>query len=455
MSELRIIDDYRCIIENVHTYRYRYIVYLSGRMGLAKSTNISAALLIGGLLRPLRVVCVRETQNSIKDSVYTQLCDCIREHGLPYTIFRESIVGPNGTEFIFKGLRDTNQHNIRSMTNIDVCWVEEAQSLSATSWESLVPTIRKKGSFIIISGNPDEESDIVYQEFGPNSDRRPDAYYCYKDYRYNPFELPESTMLDIEMMRKNRPDEWRRVYLGKLRTMSDMPVVKSWSAKNVGVGQKSAKIYWSLDFNVNPQCSVIAHWNGDRDFYFSDEIVLANAATLDVAEEFVRLYRKKYNGQMVIINGDASGRNRSSNSEYSNYAIIQNVLTKHKVPHRFNVPKANTSIRNRVSNFDYHVHGIDGKEHILVDPSCVHLIHACKLLGYDKQGNIIETPARPGMKTIDYAKSHIFDAASYCVMINDPVLQQFLKKEKPRILTLRERFEASARQAASGRRTTI
>ena len=66
---LNIIRDYKCIIDNVFNYRYRYIVYLSGRMGLAKSTNISAALLIAGCMKKLRRLCVRETQNSMRPSV--------------------------------------------------------------------------------------------------------------------------------------------------------------------------------------------------------------------------------------------------------------------------------------------------------------------------------------------------------------------------------------------------
>ena len=444
---LEIIRDYKSIIDNCFDYKYRYIAFLSGRMGLAKSTNISAALLVAGCMKKLRILCVRETQNSMRESVYTQLCDCIREYNLPYIIQRETIIGLNGTEFIFKGLRDTNQHNIRSLTNIDICWVEEGQSISVTSWESLDPTIREKGSFIIVSGNPDQESDVIYQLFGEDAPRRPDCFYCYKDYRYNPFKLPDAILTNIELMKKNRPADYERIYLGKLRVASDRPVVRSWDpVANVGVGEESDTIYWSLDFNVNPQCSVICHWDGNHEFYFSDEIVLENSSTYRVAEEFVKIYKKKYNGRNLIINGDASGRNRSSNSEYSNYAIIEQVLTQARIRFDFQVPKANTSISNRVNNFDWHVKGLDGRRHILVNPDCRHLCHACKLLSYDGKGNIIEIPAKPGMKTIDFAKSHIFDAASYCVMINDPVLEDFMKVEKTKTQTLREMWLASLRK---------
>ena len=311
-AELELISDYLPIYENLDNPRYSYFVFLSGRNGLAKSTNIATVLLMCAMKKRVKIACVRETQNSIKDSVHAQISDIIIEHELPFKIYNESIYCPaTGSEFIFKGLRETNQHNIRSMAGVDIAFIEEAQAISPTSWDSFDPTIRKEGSFIIIAGNPDEESDIVYQLFGETAERRPDTYYCYKDYRYNPFDLPAAMMTKIEMMKRNRPEDYERVYLGKLRTHSARPVVKSWdSVENVGIGRLSKKIYWSLDFNVNPQCSVICQWNGDHEFYFSDEIVLENASTYRVAEEFVKLYRQKYNGHTVVVNGDASGRNR-------------------------------------------------------------------------------------------------------------------------------------------------
>lgn len=451
MIRMDIIADFRPIILNIHQYRYRYLAYLTGRMGLAKSTNISKALLVAGLMKPLRILCARQTMSSIKDSVHAQLCDIIKAYNLPYVIYNDTIKAPNGTTFIFKGLQETGIHNIRSMTNIDICWLEEGQSVSKSSWESLVPTIRTKGSFIIISANPVDESDIVQQLFGPDAEPRDDTFVCYKDFRYNPFLLPPAILHDISLMKKNRPNDYDDIYLGHIRKASDHPVVRSWNSDvNIGVGRKSHAIIWSLDFNVNPQCSVICHWDGAHDFYFSDELVLENAPTSKVAEEFVKLYREKYDGQPLIINGDASGNNRSSNSEYSNYAIIEQILTREKIRFDFQVPKRNTSISNRISNFDWHIRGVDGKPHILVDPECRHLIHACKLLGYDDDGKVIEIAARPGMKTIDYAKSHIFDAASYCVMINDPVLETWVKTPKPKLVSIKEMWEQSLRKLVKG-----
>lgn len=445
--ELSIVDNFRPIIENAVNYKYRYFAYLTGRLGLGKSQNISSALLVCGLLKPLRILCCRQTMSSIKESVHAQLASVIKEYNLPYEIYNDSIRASNGTIFFFRGLQETGEHNIRSMTNVDICWVEEGQSVSRASWESLDPTIRKKGAFIIISANPDQASDVVYDLFGETAPRRDDTFYCYCSYLHNPFPLPEAILKNIALMKKNRPADYEKIYLGKLATTGDSPVVKSWSQDNIGVGRVGHKIIFGLDFNFTPQCSVICHWDGKHDFYFSDEIVLEHVSTLTVAEEFVKIYKQKYQGCKVIINGDASGRARSSNSEYSNYAIIENVLVKHKVPFTFDVPQSNPSVSNRVANFDWHVKGLDGKRHILVDPSCRHLIQSCKMLSYDKNGKIEEPAWRPGMKTIDYAKSHIFDAASYCVMTNDPVLEQFAKPKKSRIVSLRESFERDMRRS--------
>ena len=448
-TQIEIISDFRPIIENIEEFKYRYLVYLTGRTGLAKSTNISKALLICGLMKPLRILCCREHMVSIKDSVHAQLKDIIREFGLPYVVYNDTIKAPNGTTFIFKGLQESGAQDIKSLSNANICWIEEGASISKASWESLIPTIRAKNSFIIISANPDRESDLVYQFFGPNAPKRDDAFVTYKDFRYNPFPLEPSLLHDITLMKKNRPEDYDNVYLGHLIRKVDHPVVRSWDGdRNIGVGKTSHTIIWSLDFNINPQCSVICHWNGVHDFYFSDELVLENSPTSRVAEEFVKLYRAKYDGKLVVINGDASGNSRSSNSEYTNYAIIEQILTKERIRFEFQVPRKNTSISNRISNFDWHIKGLDGHPHILVNPECRHLIHACKLLGYDSDGKVIELAARPGMKTLDYAKSHIFDAASYCVMINDPVLEDFVKSPKPQTQTIRDMWERDLQKVA-------
>lgn len=146
----------------------RYKVAYGGRGG-AKSWGFARALLILGLKKSLRILCARETQKSIGDSVHKLLSDQIAELRLDdrYTILKSTITGTNGTEFIFVGIRQ-NVQNIKSYENCDIAWVEEAQSVSRYSWNVLIPTIRKEQSEIWVSFNPDLESDETYQRFVVN-----------------------------------------------------------------------------------------------------------------------------------------------------------------------------------------------------------------------------------------------------------------------------------------------
>jgi phage terminase large subunit len=144
----------------------RYKVFWGGRGG-AKSWNFARALLILGAQRPLRALCTREVQKSIKDSVHKLLSDQIQSLGLGahYEVLQTEIRGINGTELIFSGLSSQTAESIKSFEGIDVCWVEEAQKVSDASWKILIPTIRKSGSEIWISFNPDVEHNATYQRF--------------------------------------------------------------------------------------------------------------------------------------------------------------------------------------------------------------------------------------------------------------------------------------------------
>jgi phage terminase large subunit len=143
----------------------RYKVLYGGRGG-AKSWGVARALLVIGVKKPTRVLCAREFQNSIGQSVHKLLSDQIIALKLEsfYEITQNSIRGKNGSEFSFVGLKN-NVTNIKSYEGVDICWVEEAQSVSKTSWNVLIPTIRKEQSEIWITFNPELESDETYQRF--------------------------------------------------------------------------------------------------------------------------------------------------------------------------------------------------------------------------------------------------------------------------------------------------
>lgn len=148
---------------------HRYKAIRGGR-GSGKSWGCARALLISGTQKPLRVLCTREVQKSIAQSVHQLLQDQISELGLQgfYQVLNTEIRGINGTQFFFSGLSDQTAESLKSFEGVDVCWCEEAQAITKRSWDILIPTIRKPDSEIWITFNPQLESDETYQRFVVN-----------------------------------------------------------------------------------------------------------------------------------------------------------------------------------------------------------------------------------------------------------------------------------------------
>lgn len=144
----------------------RYKVIHGGR-GSAKSWSVARALVSIGATKPIRVLCARETQKSIQESVHRLLKDQIESLGLEqfYTIQENKILGTNGTEFTFAGIRQQGVFNLKSYEGTDICWVEEAQVVTKKSWDVLIPTIRKPGSEIWVTFNPELDTDETFSRF--------------------------------------------------------------------------------------------------------------------------------------------------------------------------------------------------------------------------------------------------------------------------------------------------
>ena len=143
--------------------RIRFKSADGGRNG-GKSHDIATCALMRGFEQQLIIVCLREFQKNLADSVHRLLSNKIREDeafSKFYTIQRDKIIGNNGTEFVFSGIR--NAVNFKSFEAADIAWVEEAQTISQNSLDILIPTIRKPGSEIWFSFNPYDENDPIYQ----------------------------------------------------------------------------------------------------------------------------------------------------------------------------------------------------------------------------------------------------------------------------------------------------
>jgi phage terminase large subunit len=195
----------------------RYKVAYGGRGG-AKSWGYAQALIIQGFQRKLRIICTREYQNSMKESVHQILSDQIDRMNLNnfYEVLQSAITGRNGTEFIFAGIK-TNPRKIKSTEGIDICWVEEAEKVSKDSWQMLIPTIRKDGSEIWVSFNPDEETDPTYQRFVDNPP--PGAIVKEVNWRDNPW-FPEVLRKEKDYLASVDMDAYEHVWEGKCRRSS-------------------------------------------------------------------------------------------------------------------------------------------------------------------------------------------------------------------------------------------
>jgi phage terminase large subunit len=161
-------------------------VLYSGR-GAGKSWGVARALLIQAANEPLRVLCARETQKSIRDSVHKLLSDQIELLGMQsvYTVLQSTITNALGSEFVFTGLSDQTVESVKSFEGIDRCWVEEAQAFTDRSWNILMPTIRKPNSETWITFNPELDTDPTWVRFVENP--YPKSIIIPLNYRDNPW----------------------------------------------------------------------------------------------------------------------------------------------------------------------------------------------------------------------------------------------------------------------------
>jgi phage terminase large subunit len=196
----------------------RYKILYGGRGG-AKSWGIARALLIQGASKPLRVLCAREIQKSMKESVHQLLKDQIAALGLEgfYQVLNDEIRGANGTLFVFAGLKH-NVTNIKSKEGIDIVWVEEAQAVSKHSWDTLIPTVRKEGSEIWVSFNPELDTDETYKRFVLNP---PEGALVVKvNWSDNPW-FPDVLRAEKDALKAKDEDAYLTVWEGYCRQTLD------------------------------------------------------------------------------------------------------------------------------------------------------------------------------------------------------------------------------------------
>lgn len=197
----------------------RYKVLHGGR-GSGKSWAVARALILQGAGKPLRILCAREVQKSIKDSVHRLLTDQIQAMGLGafYEVLDTEIRGKNGTLFLFAGLAQHTVESIKSFEGVDIVWCEESQVVTKRSWDVLTPTIRKTGSEIWLTLNPDMESDETYQRFVAHP--LSDSLVIQANWKQNPWFGGVLEKERQDTLRRD-PDNYANIWEGQPKRVSE------------------------------------------------------------------------------------------------------------------------------------------------------------------------------------------------------------------------------------------
>jgi phage terminase large subunit len=240
----------------------RYRVAYGGR-GSGKSYGVAERAMLFALQNPgARLLCAKETQNTLSDSSLAIIKRVIHDHGLDAAFMqtKHGLSCKNGAEFIFKGLQHPDR--IRSFESVTFCWVEEATHVSNEAWEILIPTIRADGAEIWITFNPDQESDPTYQLFVLTD--RPDIERRLVNHDDNPL-FPEALQRELEWDRAHDADKYLHIWEGQTRAFTEAQVFHGkWR-----IGQfempENAQFYLGADwgFSQDPtallRCYIVAN----------------------------------------------------------------------------------------------------------------------------------------------------------------------------------------------------
>jgi phage terminase large subunit len=274
----------------------RYLVAWGGR-GSAKSISIARRLILAARSETTRILCTRQLQKSIKDSVHAMIKQEVIKMGMEneFDVQRDTIVcKKTSTDFIFAGL-EHNITEIKSTYGVKYCWLEEAQNVNITSWKILRPTVREAKSQFLVSFNPDLETDAVYKMFIKNP--RDNMIVKRVNWQDNPF-FPDVLMEEMLEMKELDYEEYLHVWEGHTRKILEGAIFGKQMRAAVDGGRVRR-------VPIDPQLPVHTFWDlGRRDstaiwfaqrvggeYHFVD---YHEASGMDMSYYLMVLQEKKY-----------------------------------------------------------------------------------------------------------------------------------------------------------------
>lgn len=340
------------------TKKARYKVAFGGR-GSGKSWSIATALIILSLKSKCRILCTRQLQTSIKDSVHKLLCDRINDLELLdyFTITKDSIRCYNGSEFLFKGIQN-NVMEIKSMEGIDYCWVEEAQSVSNESWDILIPTIRKEGSEIWISFNPERDDDPTYQRFVLKPP--PDCISALINY-YDNKHFPDVLRQEMEYCKKVDYSRYENVWLGQTAKETEAQIFKGKFEVVEFEADEGTQFFLGADWGFAADPSVLVRCFIENKCLFIDYEAYGVGVEM---EELPKLFDTVPESRKWVIRADCARPETISYVKRHGFRCIA-------------APKWKGSIEDGI---EY----MRSFEKIYIHPRCKHLIEEFKFYSYKK-----------------------------------------------------------------------
>lgn len=270
MPSIQIPKKLKPVFKGKARYRGAY-----GGRGSGKSMSFASMLLVLSIQKPLRILCAREFQVSIRDSVLKELKNAIDHFGLNqyFDVGTHYLRGTNGSEFLFKGLRN-NIDGIKSLSQIDICWVEEADRVSERSWQFLLPTIRKENSEVWLSWNPEIEGSATDKRFLQNQPPKSKIVEInFSDNPWFPSVLNDERLYDLE----RNPEIYKHIWEGDYNRNSNALVFNGyfvikefdqhvdfdvWSGPHFGL---------DFGFSTDPMACVRCYVDNERNLYISHE----------------------------------------------------------------------------------------------------------------------------------------------------------------------------------------
>ena len=424
----KLLKAQREFLEIPHDYSLDVAVYQGG---YGSGKTFAGSLL--GILLALKFPGIRglvgaQTYTLVRDTTLQTYFEHLDNFGFTegkdydWSSSLQKLTFKNGSEILFRHFDEPNK--LKSL-NLGFVEIEEMSDIPYDTFKMLLGRMRQKVK--------KSWKDFTYRIFGHTNPEtcRGWVYKTFKENKSPNYRLISAPTTQNIYLPKGFCDELKKVYdeqyynifvLAQNGEYNNGLVIKDFSDENIKeiTYQPEMDLHISCDFNVDPMCWVFAHKTDDKVFYF-DEIAMENTTTAKACDEFYRRY-PNHKGK-IIVNGDASGDNRSCTSEYTNYVIINKKLLQFGYDVEIQIKAFNPPIKNRIMAFNSKVRSANGEVCLFVDKKCEKLLYNIYNLKYKEGSSKIDIPTYQQIKQSKELKflSHPLDAASYLVDFYWPI----------------------------------